>query len=406
LQALAEPIEARDMPFSTLWQTAERRDLLVLSLLLHDVGKGMPAENHVSGSLNALKTAAQRLQLLPEDEAEVRFLIEQHLEMSATMQRRDVFDPVTVRSFAAVVETRERLQRLCLLTYADIHAVNPEALTPWRAEMLLQLYLATSNLLTHSLDSNRLHAPAEEPLLEQLRALTGCEESGKIEHFLEGFPRRYLGVHSAAEIANHFALCQRLSIEPVQMEFMSAPHALSLTLLTADRPGLFATVAGVLTSWGMNIVKAEAFANTAGMVLDSFHFTDSSRTFELNPGEIDRFRRNLTDVLHGPTSLASPLRTPEASTTKIPKVNVETTIKFDDTSSEQCTLLEIVTQDKRGLLYLLASIMARLDCNIEVALIDTEGKKAIDVFYVTKKGQKLSEVDQTMLLDELQKALV
>jgi len=85
---------------------------------------------------------------------------------------------------------------------------------------------------------------------------------------------------------------------------------------------------------------------------------------------------------------------------------VETTIKFDDTSSEQCTLLEIVTQDKRGLLYSLASIMARLDCNIEVALIDTEGKKAIDVFYVTKKAQKLSEVDQTMLLDELQKALV
>jgi len=85
---------------------------------------------------------------------------------------------------------------------------------------------------------------------------------------------------------------------------------------------------------------------------------------------------------------------------------VETTINSTDTSSEQCTLLEIVTQDKRGLLYSLASIMARLDCNIEVALIDTEGKKAIDVFYVTKKAQKLSEVDQTMLLDELQKALV
>ena len=84
---------------------------------------------------------------------------------------------------------------------------------------------------------------------------------------------------------------------------------------------------------------------------------------------------------------------------------METAIKFDDTSSEQCTLLEIVTQDKRGLLYLLASTMARLDCNIEVALVDTEGKKAIDVFYMTKKGQKLSEVDQTMLLDELQKAL-
>src|SRR5260370_16165879 len=148
LQALADASDARDMPFSTLWKTVERRDLLVLSLLLHDVGKGMPVENHVSGSLNALKTAAQRLQLSPEDEAEVRFLIEQHLEMSATMQRRDVFDPVTVRSFAAVVETRERLQRLCLLTYADIHAVNPEALTPRNAQKPFAAFPATSEPLT------------------------------------------------------------------------------------------------------------------------------------------------------------------------------------------------------------------------------------------------------------------
>src|SRR6267143_1402944 len=191
------------------------------------------------------------------------------------------------------------------------------------------------------------------------------------------------------------------------MDLTSEQFALSLKMLTADRSCLFATIAGVLTSWLMNIVKAEAFANTAGMILDSFRFTDSSRTFELNPGEIDRFRCNLTEVLLGTTSLQSPLRAPEvASTRKIPKVNVETAIKFDDNSSEQCTLLEIVTQDKRGLLYLRASTMARLDCNIEVALVDTEGNKAIDVFYMTKKGQKLSEVDQTMLLDALQKALI
>ena len=334
----------------------------------------------------------------------MRFLIEQHLEMSATIQRRDVFDPLTVRSFAAAVETRERLQRLCLLTYADIHAVNPEALTPWRAEMLLQLYLATSNLLTHSLDSNRLHAPVEEPLLEQLRALTGCEEPGKIERFLEGFPRRYLGVHSAAEIANHFALSQRLNAEPVQMELTSAPHAYTLTLLTADRPGLFATIAGVLTSWGMNIVKAEAFANAAGVVLDTFHFTDSSRTFELNPSEVERFRDNLTETLQ--KSAAAQWLLPEsASAAPAPKIVVETTVKFDDASSQRCTVLEIITQDRRGLLHLMAYTIARLHCNIEVALIDTEGQKAIDVFYLTKKGQELSFDDQTLLLEALNKTL-
>ena len=122
----------------------ERRDLLILSLLLHDVGKGMPVENHVAGSLTALDSAAARLQFTADEKAEVHFLIERHLDMSATVQRRDIFDPTTVSGFAAMVETPERLQRLCLLTYADIHAVNPEALTPWKAEMLWQLFVATA----------------------------------------------------------------------------------------------------------------------------------------------------------------------------------------------------------------------------------------------------------------------
>jgi len=404
LQALANASDPRDLPFATLWKNADRRDLLVLSLLLHDVGKGMPCENHVSGSLTALRTAAERLRLSPDDEAEVRFLIEQHLEMSATMQRRDIFDPAVILSFAAVVETRERLQRLCLLTYADISAVNPEALTPWKAELLLQLYLATSNHLKRSVDSDRLLASGEEGFPEQFVASAACQTRDELAHFLEGFPRRYLRVHSGAEIANHFALSQRLNVEPVQMELTSALHAYTLTLLTADRAGLFATIAGVLTSWGMNIVKAEAFANAAGVVLDTFHFTDPSRTFELNPSEVERFRHNLTESLQ--ESTAAQWLLPEGdSAAPAPKIMVETTVKVDDVSSQRCTVLEIITQDRRGLLHSMAFTIARLHCNVEVALIDTEGQKAIDVFYLTKKGQKLSIDDQTLLLEALNKTL-
>src|SRR5258706_4196731 len=132
LQALAEASDARNMPFSTLWKTVERRDLLVLSLLLHDVGKGMPVENHVSGSLNALRTAAQRLQLSPEDEAEVSFLIQRHLEMSATMQRRDIFDPVTVRYLAAVVVTAQPPHRPCPPSHPSLYTVSPPSLASSR----------------------------------------------------------------------------------------------------------------------------------------------------------------------------------------------------------------------------------------------------------------------------------
>jgi [protein-PII] uridylyltransferase len=406
LQELTDPQEPLGKHFAPIWRTVERRDLLVLSLLLHDVGKGMPVENHVTGSLQALEIASDRLKLTPEEKAEVHFLIEHHLDMSATVQRRDIFDPSIVSGFAATTSTNERLQRLCLLTYADIHAVNPEALTPWKAEMLWQLFVATSNHFSRTLDRDRLHASDEAPLLEQVRAQIGGADRKEIERFLEGFPRRYLAVHSAAEIAGHFALYQKLGSEPVQTEIKKTQHAYVLTLLSADRPALFATIAGVLAAWGMNIVKADAFANAAGVVLDTFHFGDLHRTLELNPEEIARFQQSIADVLNGKQAL-EPLMKGRlaASVARPPKVVVPTAINFDDNSSDHSTLVEVVTQDRPGLLYGVGSALARLACNIDVALIDTEGQKAIDVFYLTSQSKKLTPQKQELLREVLQATL-
>lgn len=406
LQDLADPQEPLAKHFTPLWRTVDNRELLILSLLLHDVGKGMPVDNHVTGSLQALEIASDRLKLSPEETAEIHFLIEHHLDMSATVQRRDIFDPATVSGFAALVHTHERLQRLCLLTYADIHAVNPEALTPWKAEMLWQLFVATSNHFSRTLDRDRLHASDEAPVLEQVRGKTGGADRREIERFLEGFPRRYLAVHSAAEIAEHFALYQKLGTEPVQTEIKKTHHAYVLTLLSADRPALFATIAGVLAAWGMNIVKADAFANAAGVVLDTFHFVDLHHTLELNPGEIARFQQSIADVLNGRQQLEPLMRGRlAASGARPPKVVVQTAINFDDGSSDHSTLVEVVTQDRPGLLYGIGSALARLSCNIDVALIDTEGQKAIDVFYLTAQGKKLTAQKQELLREVLQATL-
>jgi [protein-PII] uridylyltransferase len=406
LEELAEPPDERAAHFRQLWKTVDRRDLLVLALLLHDVGKGMSVDNHVTGSLEALDSAAARLQLSAYEKDEVHFLIEHHLSMSETMQRRDIFDPGTVSVFADIVATQERLQRLCLMTYADIHAVNPEALTPWKAEMLWQLFVATSNHFSRTLDRDRLHASDEVSLLEQVSSQAGGANKAEVERFLEGFPRRYRAVHSAPEIAAHFQLYQKLGAEPVQTELKARHHSFSLTLLTADRPALFATISGVLAAWGMNIVKADAFANAAGVVLDTFQFVDLHHTLELNPSEIGRFQKSLADIVNGKAQLEPLLKSREsASKAKPPKVPVETRIGYDDTSSAHSTLLEIMVQDRPGLLYEVGSALARLGCNIDVALVDTEGQKAIDVFYLTERGEKLSPQKHELLREVLQSTL-
>ena len=94
----------------------------------------------------------------------------------------------------------------------------------------------------------------------------------------------------------------------MQTQLVATQHAFSLTLLTADRPALFASIAGVLAGWGMNIIKADAFGNAAGVVLDTFHFTDLHHTLELNPSEVERFRKSLNDVVRGKAPLEALLK--------------------------------------------------------------------------------------------------
>src|SRR5262249_60826903 len=107
-------------------------------------------------------------------------------------------------------------------------------------------------------------------------------------------PRRSPAPPGPAEVRAHYLPARQLRAHPVRMELKQRRHLYALTLLTTDRPRLFAMIAGTLTAWGMNIVKAEAFANAAGVVLDTFAFVDLFRTLELNPPEHERFQRSLS----------------------------------------------------------------------------------------------------------------
>lgn len=382
LRATRDPIRQR---FAQLLSEIEKPAVLLFAVLFHQMDSNSDNSAAAEQAADLARQAMTRIEMPGDEQSTVEFLILHQRTLSEALTGRDVDDPATVRSLAVRVGTIERLKLLAILTYAGVSGSGPDALNPWRLEQLWRVYQLTQQELTRELETDRIQEVPE--------GLAGHAS------FVKGFPTRYLRAHDAGEIQGHIRLYEQSRPTGVALDLQRIEGAHRLTIIARDMPFLFASFAGAISSFGLDILKAEAFSNARGLVLDTFVFADPKRTLDLNPPEVERLQDLIRRVALGKTDAQRLLRNRVPVDPK--KRATVAQVRFDSDACDTATLVEIAAEDRPGLLYDLATVFSSHGCNIDVVLIDTKGHRAMDVFYVAQDGAKLKPESQAMLKDQL-----
>ena len=403
VESLCTPKTRSRKRFSGLLDEVDRPELLVLALLFHDVGK-WTNKNHSEEGVRMALGALRRIKLPETDIATVEFLIRYHLQMSVTAFRRDTDDPEVVHRFAQLVGTEARLKLLCLLTLVDVEAVGPDVMTPWKEELLWRLYVDTYNHLTLGYGDEVIDANTAS-LVALLEERPDDIERLALERFLDGLPKRYLRSIDPARVFEHARLARDLGSADVRCSLEQTGGVWELTVMSVDQPKLYSNICGVLSFYGMDILRGEAMSNAHGVAVDVFQFTDQDGFFRLNASGQEDFRHRLQDVVAGREDIDRTLRPKEQGLARRRSNGVKLVVHVDNQYSDRFTILEIVTQDTWELLYRISRVISRQDCDIDLVLISTEGSRAIDVFHLTKAGAKLPDSDADALRATLEAAL-
>ena len=388
---------------SEVVRTIDSRRALYVAALLHDMAKGRDEDHSIAGARIA-RELGPRLGLNASETETAVWLVEHHLSMSLFAQSRDLNDPKTLRDFAALVQSRERLKLLLLLTVADIRAVGPGVWTGWKGQLLRTLYFETEPLLGGghtTLSRSERVARAQDELRERL--------AGWPKHDLERFIDRHYPSYwlrtDLAMVAEHAKLIRDAEAQSRPIVTHIATDAFrgvtEITLLAPNHPRLLAMVAGACTGAGANIVDAQISTTRDGMALDTIHL---EREFDHAEDEERRARKiavTIERLLRGDVRLAEVVSTKRKPKARLSAFTVEPQVAIDNTLSDALTVIEINGLDRPGLLYDVTREISDLNLDIASAHIATFGEKAVDVFYVTDlTGKKITSKSRESAIRE------
>jgi [protein-PII] uridylyltransferase len=415
--------DVQEETLSPLMQRVKRPLSLYLGTLFHDIGKGSGQDHSTRGAEIAVN-ACVRLGLDPADAADVEWLVAKHLRMNAIAQRRDLSDPHLIHAFAEEVGSIDRLEKLYLLTYADVSTVGPRTWTDWKARLLRELYAKTRAALEEGAGARPEPGTAEADGRTRVRAAFATRPSAStlgeklVERFLAAMPARYFITTEPALAPRHLRLLSLGRGLPVaaSVRHQQLPGYSELTITAPDRPGLLGLVAGVLAANRIDIQHAEVFSTPpderafgwlAGRALDVFEVRGPEEG-ALDASRWRTARADLRRVLSGEESIDALLerKTRSSALLQKPLPRLATKVVIDNDSAVDHSVVDVFTADRVGLLHAVARTLHELGVTVDLARISTEGHRAADAFYVrTADGGRLEGGRAEQVAAALQEAL-
>lgn len=384
-----------------------KRELLILSVLFHDIGKG-EGGGHADKGADMVPTIARRMGLSREDSERLEFLVRSHLIFAHIAQRRDLADEHMIMQFARQMGTSENLKMLFLLTIADVRAVGSDVWTTWKAMLFNELYDKAFNILERGDFKFEAGTERVRSVRRKVREMVEYDIPASVaREELRAMPTRYLLSVPLQTIADHLRLMVQLNEKDLVMQLQHEPENgfSTFTICTFDTYGLFAKITGVMAANGINILGAQIFTGKNGKVLDILQVNSVQGFVITDPNRWQKVEADMANVLHGTVQVAdlvSKRQRPTLLQAKSARA-FPTQIEIDNEVSEDYTVLDIYAHDKVGLLYLITSTLNQLGLYIGVSKISTKVDQVADVFYVRDIfGHKIVAQDR---LEEIRSTL-